>query len=232
MKKKILSLSNFLLASIILTVFAFSVFLPEINNEVQVVAPIYNGENKNNVSLMVNVYGGNEYLEQMLEVFKKNEIKTTFFVGGCWAEKNVDLLKQIKDLGHEIGNHGYFHKDHKKINAKRNSEEISACHNLIKQLLGVEMNLFAPPSGSFSDTTLNVANSFGYKTIMWSRDTIDWRDQDCALIIKRATQKTVGGDLILMHPTNATAQALQSIIEELTNKNLVITTVSKVIEQN
>ena len=100
---------------------------------------------------------------------------------------------------------------------------------MVKGILGVDMNLFAPPSGSFSANTLDIATELGYNTIMWSKDTIDWRDKDESLIFNRATQNVVGGDLILMHPTQASASVLERIIVEIKRKGLNITPVSLVL---
>ena len=77
------------------------------------VGPIYKADDNGKVSLMVNVYWGEQYLPEMLNVFASKEVKTTFFVGGTWAEKNLDTLRSIYSAGHEIANHGFFHKDHK-----------------------------------------------------------------------------------------------------------------------
>ena len=33
--------------------------------------------------------------------------------------------------GHEIGNHGYFHKDHAKLNAEQNKAEITANNQFV-----------------------------------------------------------------------------------------------------
>ncbi len=193
--------------------------------------PIYNGnKNNNKASLMVNVYWGSEFIPEMLEVFKAYNVKTTFFVGGQWVEKEPELLRAIYSGGHEIANHGYFHRDHDKLSYQQNKEEISACHVLVKNNLNVDMNLFAPPSGAFNKTTLDVANSLGYKTIMWSKDTIDWRDKDDNLVFTRATSKISSGDLILMHPTAHTLKALYSILEYYANNNLIATTVSDNID--
>ena len=92
------------------------------------------------------------------------------------------------------------------------------------------MKLFAPPSGSYNKTTLEVASNLGYKTIMWSKDTIDWRDKNSELIFSRATKNLVNGDLILMHPTKATLDVLDSIIKEIKRQNFKIVTVGKNIE--
>ena len=91
------------------------------------------------------------------------------------------------------------------------------------------MNLFAPPSGSYNSSTVKIAEKLGYQTIMWSLDTIDWRDKDTELIYTRATKKIKGGDFVLMHPTANTLQALGRIIDTITAKGLTVSTVSDVL---
>ena len=187
----------------------------------------YSGnEESNKISLMINVYWGTEYLDGMLEILDKYDVKTTFFVGGTWAVKESDMLEKIYESGHEIGNHGYSHKDQDKLSREQNQKEILMTHNIVQELLGFEMNLFAPPSGAYSKTTVEVANELGYQTIMWTRDTIDWRDKDADLIYSRAVKDAKGGDLVLMHPTEKTLEALERIIITLQEKGLKITTVS------
>ena len=192
--------------------------------------PIYKGDSKTKISLMVNVYWGTEFIDEMLDIFEKNEVVTTFFVGGMWVAENDVVLQKIYAHGHEIGNHGYFHKDHKKLGAQRNAEEISVTHRLVKSVIGVDMNLFAPPSGSFGKTTLQQAESLGYTTIMWSKDTIDWRDHDTEKIYSRATKNLEGGDLILMHPTKNTVEALNRIIQYAKANNLQVSKVSETLQ--
>ena len=187
----------------------------------------YSGnEDSNKISLMINVYWGTEYLDGMLEILDKYDVKTTFFVGGTWAVKESDMLEKIYESGHEIGNHGYSHKDQDKLSREQNQKEILMTHNIVDELLGFEMNLFAPPSGAYSKTTVEVASELGYQTIMWTRDTIDWRDKDADLIYSRAVKDAKGGDLVLMHPTEKTLEALERIILTLQEKGLKITTVS------
>lgn len=191
---------------------------------------IYQGNTEsNNICLMINVYWGNDYIAKMLETLKENDVKTTFFIGGSWAEDYPEILKEIYDGGHEIANHAYSHPDLKEKSLEINKTEISKTTDIIKELLNVEMTLFAPPSGSYSETTLQVAKELGYTTIMWTRDTIDWRDQDRELIYSRAVKNAAGGDLILMHPTKETANALPDIIKTLKDQGFNLTTVSETI---
>lgn len=187
--------------------------------------PYYHGYDKTNVSIMINVYMGQEYIPEMLDVLDKYNCKATFFVGGSWAQKNVSLLKTINEKGHEIGNHGFWHKDHKKLSVQQNNDEIDITNKLLKSILGKDITLFAPPSGSFGNNMLLVCENLNCKVIMWSKDTIDWRDKDETLVYKRATKNVKAGDFILMHPTAHSAKALEKICktyQELGIKSIIV----------
>ena len=199
------------------------------NKAIEANAPIYNGSKDSKaVALMINCYEGAEQIESMLETLKNNNAKATFFIGGCWAKNNKEIVKKIYDEGHELGNHGYLHKDHKTLNELQNKQEISATHDLVKEICGSDMNLFAPPSGSYNSLTVKVAEDLGYKTIMWSRDTIDWRDSDESVIISRATKNIEAGEMVLMHPKAHTAKVLEKIIKQISSAGLALKTVSEV----
>ncbi|MEG1710176.1 MAG: polysaccharide deacetylase family protein [Clostridia bacterium] len=225
-------------ANIVIAVLIVSVFMIGFAGKIegtfvfeQMVKPYYQGKTESkDVSIMINVYWGNEYILSMLETLKKANVKATFFIGGMWAEKYPQLLKSIYESGNEIANHGYFHKSQDKMNYKQNYEEIRASERMIQSVVGIKTNLFAPPSGAFNKETLKAAEDLGYKTIMWSKDTIDWRDKDAELIFNRATKKIKGGDLILMHPTEATDKALSRILNYFKINGFNVTIVSKNIE--
>lgn len=184
-------------------------------------------EYSDGVSLMFNVYWGTEQVYQILEILKENNAKATFFIGGAWADDNVECLKQIALEGHEIGNHGYFHKDHAKLSIVENEKEIKTCNQFIFLSIGKTPTLFAPPSGSCSKEMLSVCNKLNMTTILWSRDTIDWRDKDSSLIYKRATKDIKGGEFVLMHPMQETVNALKDILNYYNACNLRAVTVTE-----
>lgn len=223
--------SNLAIAIIVGVIGAFAIYAGVNAMPTSAVSGVYyNGDTSSNkVSLMINVYWGTEYLDDMLEILEERNVKTTFFIGGTWAVLNEDYLTKIHEAGHELANHGYHHKDHNKLDEAGNLNEISTTHKIVKELLGVEMNLFAPPSGAYDKLTVSCASSLGYHTIMWTRDTIDWRDHDTNLIYSRAIKNAKGGDLILMHPTKNTVEALPKIIDYFQTNNFSLTTVSDTI---
>lgn len=225
--------SNFLIASVLFVLVSFMFFqnTKEVSSGEMDGVYYHGNTNQKAVSLMVNVYWGEEFLDDMLNVFEKYKIKTTFFVGGVWASKNTDYLTKIVNLGHEIGNHGFFHKDHSKLNYSQNIAEIKNNHTLIKEITGKDMKLFAPPSGAYANDTILATKKLGYKTILWTKDTIDWRDHDENLIFKRATNIS-NGDLILMHPTAQTLASLENIIKSIFAQSFKIISVSENISTN
>ena len=193
-------------------------------------APYYSGDSsKEQVGLMFNVYEGTDVVNGILDELKVHNAKATFFVGGCWADDNAETLRRIVAEGHELGNHGYFHKNHKSLSSLDNQSEITHCHEIVKGITGVDMSLFAPPSGAFSVETLKVAESLKYKTILWTNDTIDWRDSDINLLFSRATKNAASGTLILMHPKPHTLKVLPRIIKYYQGKGMACVTVSQCI---
>ncbi len=189
-------------------------------------SPIYRGKGKNCVSLMINVYWGNEYIAQMLKILQENNAKATFFVGGNWVAKYPDVFAQIVEQGHEIGNHGYYHKNMSALQYENCLTEIRACNKIVFEYCGIIPKLFAPPSGDFNDVTLQCATDSGCKTVMWSKDTIDWQDKDSQVIFSRATKNISEGDIVLMHPTLHTAKALDEILKCYIAQGFKVVTVS------
>ena len=189
------------------------------------------GENAVGVSLMFNVYWGTDEVYKILDVLKEYDAKATFFIGGCWADDNVDCLRAIYEAKHEIGNHGYFHKDHKTLNLVNNQKEIESCNRFIELAIGEKPTLFAPPSGSYGSDMLTACELLNMKTILWSKDTIDWRDKDVSLTYKRATNGVKVGDFILMHPMESTANALGEILQYYKDNSLKTVTVSENLQE-
>ena len=188
-------------------------------------------EEAKGISLMFNVYMNTEDVYKILDILKDFDAKATFFIGGCWADDNVECLRAIFNAGHELGNHGYFHKDHSKLNFAENQKEILTCNRFIELSVGVTPTLFAPPSGAYSNATLSASEMLKMKTILWSKDTIDWRDHDVSKIYSRATKNVKKGDFILMHPTTETAEALDDILSYYNQLGIKAVTVSENLQE-
>ncbi|MED4750176.1 polysaccharide deacetylase family protein [Brevibacillus choshinensis] len=196
--------------------------------------PIYRGNpNKPAISFMINVAWGNEYLDSMLDTLDKHGVKTTFFLDGSWVKRYPEEAKKIAARGHEIGNHAYSHPDMKTLGVQRIQQEISRTQEAIEKTIGVKPTLFAPPSGSFNQRVVQIAqSSFQMKTILWTADTVDWQKPSSSWVVRKISRLMGNGVLVLMHPTAASEASLDQLLSIAKQKGLVATTVSEVISSN
>ena len=207
-------------------------------NSVQVFAnkqsePYRTGDSsQGKIALTCNVAWGEEFLPAMLDILNEKNVKITFVILGEWAETHQEELKAISDAGHELGNHGYYHVNHSEISKERVQEEITRTANLIGDITGKVPTIFAPPSGDCDDESVQAAIDIGQTVILWSVDTIDWRRDGKDAILNRVLRDPKAGDIILMHPTKYTVDALPEMIDGLVERGLTPCTVGEILPQN
>ena len=205
---------------------------PNIHLEDLAPEPIYRGNpQKPMVAFLINVAWGNEYIPEILKVLNEHQTKATFFFDGSWVKKNPDLAKMIKEAGHEIGNHAYSHPDLKQRSVAQTTEELQKTNDVIKETLGITPKWFAPPSGSFNEATIQVADQLDMKTILWTVDTVDWRKPATSEMVRRVVSKVENGSMVLMHPTKPTAEGMETMITDIKAKGLQLGTVSELMSE-
>nr|WP_122011582.1 polysaccharide deacetylase family protein [Maliibacterium massiliense] len=236
MKSRIIALARRHIVTLVILLIVLCVYFAAMTPQLRDVfadqseKPIYQGaDGVPAVAIQCNVYSGGEYLQPMLAILKEHNVHITFNLGGIWVRDNPALAKQLAEAGHELGNHGYAHKMHARMTLEQNVAEIQKSEQAIYEATGVRTTLFVPPSGDYNATTVRAATSIGYRTIMWSADTIDWRDHDTDVILKRATTKTKPGGMLLMHPTKNTVEALPAILDHFAAQNLKVVPVSELL---
>lgn len=144
------------------------------------------------IALTINVDWGEEFIPAILDVLDKENAKATFFVTGRWAKKNPELLKRIASRGHEIENHGYSHPHPDNLSVGANQEEIKKTESIIQGIIGKRTHFYAPPYGEKGASGLRAADLLGYQTILWTLDTVDWReDSTPEVIVQRIVNPAV-----------------------------------------
>lgn len=193
--------------------------------------PVYHGvRGLNNISLTFNVDWGSEFLPVILEILEARGVKVTFFVTGAWASNNRQLIRDIVCAGHNLGNHGFQHRHPRQLSNQDLRELILDNQELLYKISGIKTALFSPPYGEIDDRICRVAAGIGYRTIMWSVDTIDWQRPEPAVIIKRVEAQIDDGGIILMHPTRPTVQALPAIIDKLRARGYNFVTITQLVK--
>lgn len=192
--------------------------------------PIFQGSRDNaKVAFACNVFWGEDIMPDLLKVFADNNVKITFFIGGSWAKRHPDSLKLIADAGHELGNHSFTHPHPNQLNKDQNKEEILRTEKLVEEVTGQKTRLYAPPYGEYNKIVLEAAEELGYRTIMWTADTVDWRRPSPEVIIRRIEAKLQNGAIILMHPTEPTIKALPELIRLIKSRGYTVNTISDIL---
>ncbi|WP_102028265.1 polysaccharide deacetylase family protein [Salirhabdus sp. Marseille-P4669] len=205
---------------------------PEISLKDLPASPIFRGHpDKNMVTFLINVSWGEEHIPDMLKTLKKHKVKATFFIDGAWAEKNVELVKMIKEEGHEIGSHGYNHPNMSRLSNEEIRNQLTKTNNILKSIVDEKPMYFAPPAGNYTDSVVKVADELEMETILWTVDTIDWQNPTKQALLNRVLTKVEPGTMILMHPKEVTKDALDELILKIKDKNYKIGTVGKLLDE-
>lgn len=190
------------------------------------------------MALTINVDWGEEFIPAILDALDKGNARATFFVTGRWAKKHPELLKTIAKRGHEIENHGYSHPHPDQISVGANQEEIKKTESIIEEIIGQKTRFYAPPYGEKGASGLLAADKLGYRTILWTLDTVDWRsDSTPEVIVKRIVNPAIRygikpekkGAIVLMHPKANTVKALPYILDRLAQEGYNFQTLSELI---
>lgn len=173
---------------------------------------------------------GNEDTGQLIEIFNRYNIKTTFFVVGGWVDNFPESVKQLSDAGHEIMNHSDTHPHMTKISKEKMKEEIENCNNKIESITGKRPNLHRAPYGDYNNDVVQAVREAGCYTIQWDVDSLDWKDLSATEITKRVTEKVKPGSIVLFHNAALhTPEALPTIIEKLQGDGYKIVPISEII---
>jgi peptidoglycan/xylan/chitin deacetylase (PgdA/CDA1 family) len=137
---------------------------------------------------------------RLLDMLKQRNIKATFFVVGECAQEYPAIMKRIVAEGHEIANHSWSHPQLSKMGEGAVTEQLQKTHDAILNTTGVAPKLMRPPYGAFTANQRAWANAkWGYKTILWDVDPLDWKVRNAEHVKSEILRHTVPGSIILSH---------------------------------
>ncbi|MCM1258354.1 MAG: N-acetylmuramoyl-L-alanine amidase [Roseburia sp.] len=112
----------------------------------------------------------------ILSTLKEKDVKAVFFVTKPYAEQDPELVRQIIDDGHILGNHSVTHPSAglPSLSLADQEQEVMGNHDYIKQNFNYDMFLFRFPAGKFSEQSLAVVNNCGYRSVFWSFAYLDY----------------------------------------------------------
>ncbi|MCL2020258.1 MAG: polysaccharide deacetylase family protein [Oscillospiraceae bacterium] len=179
--------------------------------------PIYSVDRADNkISLTFDCAWGNSNTDELLNILTEHGVFATFFMTGEFVEKFPDDVRKIAVAGHEIANHSDSHPRIKGMNINELINDTREAERKITTITGTKPVLYRSPYGEYDVNSIKTVEGLGYKFIQWSVDSIDWQEPDPATIVKRVTEKTVPGSILLFHnDLDNTTKALPEVITRL-----------------
>jgi polysaccharide deacetylase family protein (PEP-CTERM system associated) len=91
---------------------------------------------------------------RLLELCEEHEVKGTWFVLGWVAERWPDLVRDIRDAGHELGTHGQDHRRVTTLTPEEFRQDIRRSKRTIEDVAGVEVIGYRAPNYSIVKETM------------------------------------------------------------------------------
>lgn len=171
-----------------------------------------------------------EVTPRVLDILKQYNAKATFFMLGSQVDYHPKIAKLVAEAGHEIGNHTEQHQDLTKLGPEGIRKEIESTSDKISNITGVRPYLVRPPYGAYNEHVKNDAANHGNSIILWSVDSLDWKNRNADAINREIQQQLTSGAIVLMHDIHpTTADALPDLMETLQQKGYQFVTVSQLL---
>lgn len=151
-----------------------------------------------------------------LQILAQHNAKATFFCVGEQASKNLQLLEQIQNEGHRIGNHTHNHLK------GWNTQDSIYLENVEKANQLLNTNLFRPPYGKATRKQLKELQK-NYQIIMWDILSGDFDHKlSTDKMVSNVLNNLSDGSIIVMHDSQKHGDkmllALPKIIEGIVKK--------------
>lgn len=174
------------------------------------------------------------YARAVLDLLANNSIRATFFSVGVNAIAAPDLVRQLLDAGHSVGNHTFDHRELELLTVEEVQTEIEKGQTALMSTGIPRPKLFRPPKGYTDEVVGVIADADRYRTVFWDGCVEHFvNHQPVADGVAQLVAKTRPGSILLAHDGGVivgsgrspisrarTMQALPMLLEGLRRKGL------------
>jgi peptidoglycan/xylan/chitin deacetylase (PgdA/CDA1 family) len=159
-----------------------------------------------------------ELTPRILDALGAEEAPGTFFLEGCRAVKQPDLVRRIRQEGHEVGNHTWAHWP---LIAGCGSPDraIARTEELLAQLAPGSLRVIRPPFGWVGPGGAGAIARQGLVPVYWSVVPADWDPLPPEELQRRVLAAVHPGAVIVLHggrsAQTGAAGAVQGLVTEL-----------------
>jgi peptidoglycan-N-acetylglucosamine deacetylase len=175
-----------------------------------------------------------EYTKKVLDLLQAHNIKATFFCTGKNIDKSPEILKQIHQQGHTIGNHSFSHSiifDFFPL--KKMLKDLQKTHQLVFDSTGKKMRFFRPPYGVTNPAVKKSLKKMNYLAIGWNVRSFDTSTKHAEKIYNRVTKNLKAGDIVLFHDNHKNIQTvLEKFLHFAKENKFQLVTIDNLIQKD
>ena len=166
----------------------------------------------------------------ILSALESSRATATFTLTGVFAQTYPQVAQEIAADGYDIADHTYNHMDMTKMSLPGAQIEVTQGAQIIESVTGRNPQpIFRFPYGASNSQLVQMVNSLGYGSFMWTIDTLGWEGtsptststggQSVGSVEAKALGALTPGEIILMHcgsvpdGTTLDADALPAVIQ-------------------
>lgn len=172
-----------------------------------------------------------EHTPAILRVLNAENVKATFFCIGHRIAGKENILQQMQQEGHIIGNHSFSHHFwFDMYSAQKMQEDLRQMDAAMEKVTGLKPKLFRPPYGVTNPNVKKAILKGGYTPVGWSVRSMDTVIKDEKELLDKINAGIDPGAVFLFHDTcGSTLKALPSFIKEVKKRGFTIVPLDKLL---
>ena len=165
-----------------------------------------------------------------LAVLERLGAHATFFVVGELCARHPDIVAEIAARGHELCGHGYTHRRFTELSGAELTDELERTQALLPRS-SQKRPFVRPPHGAISLRSMLTCARRGFRTVLWSFNSQDWRNKETSQVAGRFSDRTLeAGEIVLLHDGQRwTMNALPTIVGALERAGHELCTVGELL---
>jgi peptidoglycan-N-acetylglucosamine deacetylase len=137
--------------------------------------------------------------------------RAVFFLIGRRIKRAPHVVDLIVRGGHRVGNHSHLHRANYILTGAHQPgvckyyKDVRRCQEVIERCTGFRPDLFRPPGGRLTPSTVLVPKLLGLDCVTWSKEVKDWGFRAASQAReggRKLADSVEAGDIVLLHDNN------------------------------
>jgi peptidoglycan/xylan/chitin deacetylase (PgdA/CDA1 family) len=184
------------------------------------------------VALTFHGDGPEAIVRRVIAALRRVDAHVTVLAVGRWLVSAPDVVRQLRDAGHELGNHTWSHLPMPRLSAARIRTEVDRAAAELETLTGSAGRWFRPSGTPRSTPAIRAASvAAGYGACLgYDVDPMDYTDPGPDAIVGSLARQVRPGSIVSLHLGHpGTVAALPTVLALLHDRGLAPVTASALL---